>query len=140
MARKVTIGKDSTTIITNAVSKYEVRSRIAQLKMDLSEIDVYDSEKLAERIAKLSSGVVVIKVGVATEIDLEDRKFCIEDVKNATIVAIEEGSCSCCGKLVVLVYPSTLHHFEKHELVHKWQVVIHMMKVKIQEICGPNKV
>ncbi|KAB1226492.1 RuBisCO large subunit-binding protein subunit alpha, chloroplastic [Morella rubra] len=92
LARKVTITKDSTTIIADAASKDELQARIAQLKRELAETDsVYDSEKLAERIAKLSGGVAVIKVGAATETELEDRKLRIEDAKNATFAAIEEG-------------------------------------------------
>nr|GEW62328.1 RuBisCO large subunit-binding protein subunit alpha [Tanacetum cinerariifolium] len=91
-ARKITITKDSTTIIADAASKDEIQSRIAQIKKELNETDsVYDSEKLAERIAKLSGGVAVIKVGAATETELEDRKLRIEDAKNATFAAIEEG-------------------------------------------------
>ncbi|KAL6566815.1 hypothetical protein OROMI_015219 [Orobanche minor] len=92
IARKIKISKDSTTIIADAASKDELQARIAQLKKELSEVDsVYDSEKLAERIAKLSGGVAVIKVGAATETELEDRKLRIEDAKNATFAAIEEG-------------------------------------------------
>lgn len=92
IARKITITKDSTTIIADAATKDELQARIAQLKRELSETDsVYDSEKLAERIAKLSGGVAVIKVGAATETELEDRKLRIEDAKNATFAAIEEG-------------------------------------------------
>ncbi|KAK1576503.1 hypothetical protein Q3G72_014493 [Acer saccharum] len=92
IARKVTISKDSTTIIADAASKDELQARIGQLKKELFETDsVYDSEKLAERIAKLSGGVAVIKVGAATETELEDRKLRIEDAKNATFAAIEEG-------------------------------------------------
>ncbi|CAG7907362.1 unnamed protein product [Brassica rapa] len=92
IARKVTISKDSTTLIADAASKDELQARISQLKKELSETDsVYDSEKLAERIAKLSGGVAVIKVGAATETELEDRKLRIEDAKNATFAAIEEG-------------------------------------------------
>ncbi|XP_073022439.1 ruBisCO large subunit-binding protein subunit alpha [Primulina eburnea] len=92
IARKITISKDSTTIIADAASKDELQARIAQLKKELSETEsVYDSEKLAERIAKLSGGVAVIKVGAATETELEDRKLRIEDAKNATFAAIEEG-------------------------------------------------
>ncbi|CAA6655519.1 unnamed protein product [Spirodela intermedia] len=82
----------STTIIADAATKDEIQSRIAQIKKELAETDsVYDSEKLAERIAKLSGGVAVIKVGAATEAELEDRKLRIEDAKNATFAAIEEG-------------------------------------------------
>ncbi|XP_047980992.1 ruBisCO large subunit-binding protein subunit alpha-like [Salvia hispanica] len=92
IARKITISKDSTTVIADAASKDELQARIAQLKRELSETDsVYDSEKLAERIAKLSGGVAVIKVGAATETELEDCKLRIEDAKNATFAAIEEG-------------------------------------------------
>lgn len=92
MARKVTISKDSSTIIADAATKDEIQARIAQIKKELAETDsVYDSEKLAERIAKLSGGVAVIKVGAATETELEDRKLRIEDAKNATFAAIEEG-------------------------------------------------
>ncbi|KAF3545607.1 hypothetical protein DY000_02002696, partial [Brassica cretica] len=92
VARKVTISKDSTTLIADAASKDELQARISQLKKELFETDsVYDSEKLAERIAKLSGGVAVIKVGAATETELEDRKLRIEDAKNATFAAIEEG-------------------------------------------------
>ncbi|KAL0667589.1 hypothetical protein Bca4012_030293 [Brassica carinata] len=90
IARKVTISKDSATLIADAASKDELQARISQLKKELFETDsVYGSEKLAERIAKLSGGVAVIKVGAATE--LEDRKLRIEDAKNATFAAIEEG-------------------------------------------------
>ncbi|KAI3809541.1 hypothetical protein L1987_25518 [Smallanthus sonchifolius] len=92
IARKITISKDSTTIIADAASKDEIQSRIAQIKKELAETDsVYDTEKLSERIAKLSGGVAVIKVGAATETELEDRKLRIEDAKNATFAAIEEG-------------------------------------------------
>ncbi|KAG9146464.1 hypothetical protein Leryth_011755 [Lithospermum erythrorhizon] len=90
IARKVTISEIHNYY--DAASKDELQSRIAQLKKELSETDsVYDSEKLAERIAKLSGGVAVIKVGAATETELEDRKLRIEDAKNATFAAIEEG-------------------------------------------------
>lgn len=91
-ARKVRITNNSSTIIADAATKDEIQARIAQLKKELSETDsVYDTEKLSERIAKLSGGVAVIKVGAATETELEDRKLRIEDAKNATFAAIEEG-------------------------------------------------
>ncbi|PHT46851.1 RuBisCO large subunit-binding protein subunit alpha, chloroplastic [Capsicum baccatum] len=90
--RKVTITKDSTTILADAVTKDEIQARISQIKKELDNADSKsESEKLAERIAKLSGGVAVIKVGAATEAELEDRKLRIEDAKNATFAAIEEG-------------------------------------------------
>ncbi|KAG0584365.1 hypothetical protein KC19_3G205600 [Ceratodon purpureus] len=92
IARKVTVRSGTTTIIADAASKDEIQARIAQIKKELMETDsVYDTEKLSERIAKLSGGVAVIKVGAATETELEDRKLRIEDAKNATFAAIEEG-------------------------------------------------
>lgn len=91
-ARKVTIAKGSTTIISDAASKDEIQARIAQIKKELAETDsIYDTEKLSERIAKLSGGVAVIKVGAATEAELEDKQLRIEDAKNATFAAIQEG-------------------------------------------------
>lgn len=91
-ARKITVTNSTTTIIADAATKDEVQARVAQLKKELVATDsVYDSEKLSERIAKLSGGVAVIKVGAATEAELEDRKLRIEDAKNATFAAIEEG-------------------------------------------------
>lgn len=92
VARKVVMTNTSTTIIADAATKDEIQARIAQIKKELAETDsVYDQEKLSERIAKLSGGVAVIKVGAATETELEDRKLRIEDAKNATFAAIEEG-------------------------------------------------
>ncbi|KAG6508373.1 ruBisCO large subunit-binding protein subunit alpha [Zingiber officinale] len=106
-ARKITIAQSSTTLIAEAASKDEIQARIAQLKKELAETDsIYDSEKLAERIAKLSGGVAVVKVGAATETELEDRKLRVEDAKNATFAAIEEGIVP--GGGAALVHLSTL--------------------------------
>ncbi|CAI5461674.1 unnamed protein product [Closterium sp. Yama58-4] len=92
VARKVTISSGSTTLIADSATKDEIAARVAQIKRELQETDsVYDTEKLSERIAKLAGGVAVIKVGAATEAELEDRKLRIEDAKNATFAAIEEG-------------------------------------------------
>lgn len=91
-ARKLTIANSTTTLIADSANKDEIRARIAQIKKELAETDsVYDTEKLSERIAKLAGGVAVIKVGAATEVELEDRKLRIEDAKNATFAAVEEG-------------------------------------------------
>lgn len=91
-ARKLTIANTSCTLIADAANKDEIKARIAQIKKELAETDsVYDTEKLSERIAKLAGGVAVIKVGAATETELEDRKLRIEDAKNATFAAVEEG-------------------------------------------------
>ena len=91
-ARKLSIANTTCTMIADAANKDEIRARVAQIKKELAETDsVYDTEKLSERIAKLAGGVAVIKVGAATETELEDRKLRIEDAKNATFAAVEEG-------------------------------------------------
>jgi chaperonin GroL len=92
VARKVTIGSNWTTMIADAANKEEIDLRISQIKKELAETDsVYDTEKLSERVAKLAGGVAVIKVGAATEVELDDRKLRVEDAKNATFAAVEEG-------------------------------------------------
>ncbi|XP_059658071.1 chaperonin 60 subunit alpha 2, chloroplastic-like [Cornus florida] len=92
IARKITITNNSTTIVADPSTKAEIRARILQIKKDLAETDSsHLSKKLSERIAKLSGGVAIIKVGAHTEMELEDRKLRIEDAKNATFAAIDEG-------------------------------------------------
>ena len=91
-ARKISINKDNTTIVAGGETAEEVKKRISQIRKQLDESDSdYDKEKLQERIAKLSGGVAVIKVGAATETELKDRKLRIEDALNATKAAVEEG-------------------------------------------------
>ena len=91
-ARRVTISKESTTIVANDNHGEAVSNRVAAIKreLDATESD-YDREKLNERIAKLAGGVAVIKVGAATETELKNRKLRIEDALNATRAAVEEG-------------------------------------------------
>lgn len=92
IARKVTITSNSTTFVADPSTKPEIQARILQIKKDLAETDSsYLSRKLSERIAKLSGGVAIIKVGAHTETELEDRKLRIEDAKNATFAAMDEG-------------------------------------------------
>ncbi|KAK9989309.1 hypothetical protein SO802_029548 [Lithocarpus litseifolius] len=92
IARKVTITCNSTTIVADPTTKAEIRARILQIKKDLAETDNASlSRKLSERIAKLSGGLAVIKVGAHTEVELEDQKLRIEDAKNATFAAMAEG-------------------------------------------------
>lgn len=91
-ARKITITKEDTTIVTEAANAADLEKRIAQIRRELAETDSdYDKEKLQERLAKLAGGVAVIKVGAATETELKDRKLRIEDALNATKAAVEEG-------------------------------------------------
>ncbi|MEA3076581.1 MAG: chaperonin GroEL, partial [Actinomycetota bacterium] len=91
-ARKVVVDKDNTTIIEGGGKKADVDGRIAQIKREVEDTDSdWDREKLQERLAKLSGGVAVVKVGAATEIELKEKKHRIEDALSATRAAIEEG-------------------------------------------------
>ncbi len=91
-ARKVVVDKDNTTIVEGAGSDSDVKGRIAQIKREIDETDSdWDREKLQERLAKLSGGVAVVKVGAATEVELKEKKHRIEDALSATRAAIEEG-------------------------------------------------
>ncbi|MSO78865.1 MAG: chaperonin GroEL [Acidimicrobiia bacterium] len=91
-ARKVVVTKDETTIVEGAGSKEEVQGRINQIKAEIDNTDSdYDREKLQERLAKLSGGVAIIKVGAATEVELKEKKHRIEDAVQTTKAAVEEG-------------------------------------------------
>ena len=91
-AKSVTISKDNTTVVGGAGSKEAIDARIAQIKGELEHTDSdFDREKLQERLAKLSGGVAVIKVGAATETELKEIKHRVEDALQATRAAVEEG-------------------------------------------------
>ncbi len=91
-ARKVVITKDETTIIEGSGNREDVDGRIAQIKAEIENTDSdYDREKLQERLAKLSGGVAILKVGAATEVELKEKKHRIEDAVSTTKAAIEEG-------------------------------------------------
>jgi chaperonin GroEL len=91
-ARKVVVTKDETTIVEGAGSKSDVQGRINQIKAEIDNTDSdYDREKLQERLAKLSGGVAIIKVGAATEVELKEKKHRIEDAVQTTKAAVEEG-------------------------------------------------
>ncbi len=91
-ARKVVVTKDETTIVEGSGKAEDVQGRINQIKREIDDTDSdYDREKLQERLAKLSGGVAVIKVGAATEVELKEKKHRIEDAVSTTKAAIEEG-------------------------------------------------
>ncbi len=91
-ARKVVVTKDETTIVEGAGSEEDIKGRVNQIKAEMENTDSdYDREKLQERLAKLSGGVAVIKVGAATEVELKEKKHRIEDAVSTTKAAIEEG-------------------------------------------------
>ena len=91
-ARKVVISKDDTTVVEGAGTHADVEARVKQIRQEIDNSDSdWDREKLQERLAKLSGGVAVIKVGAATEVELKERKHRIEDAIQATRAAVEEG-------------------------------------------------
>jgi chaperonin GroEL len=91
-ARKVVVTKDETTIVEGAGNKTDVQGRINQIRTEIDNTDSdYDREKLQERLAKLSGGVAIIKVGAATEVELKEKKHRIEDAVQTTKAAVEEG-------------------------------------------------
>ncbi len=91
-ARRIVVTKDNTTIVDGAGDKDEVAARVHQIKTEIERTDSdWDREKLQERLAKLSGGVCVIKVGAHTEVELKEKKHRIEDAISATRAAIEEG-------------------------------------------------
>ena len=101
-AKKVRISKDTTVIVDGLGEKVEIENRKTQLKHAILETTSdYDKEKLQERLAKLSGGVAVIKVGAATETEMKERKLRIEDALNATRAAVEEGIVPGGGTILV---------------------------------------
>lgn len=106
-AGKVTVTKDSTTIVEGAGSKNAISERVDQIKKQIADTTSdFDREKLQERLAKLAGGVAVIKVGAATETELKERKYRIEDALNATRAAVEEGYVAGGGTALVDVMKS----------------------------------
>jgi chaperonin GroEL len=91
-ARRIVVTKDDTTVVDGGGSREEVEARAGQIKAEIERTDSdWDREKLQERLAKLSGGVCVIKVGAHTEVELKEKKHRIEDAVSATRAAIEEG-------------------------------------------------
>ena len=91
-ADKVSITKETTTIVDGAGDKADIEGRVGQIKAQIEETTSdYDREKLQERLAKLAGGVAVIRVGGATEIEVKEKKDRIDDALNATRAAVEEG-------------------------------------------------
>ncbi len=91
-AKRVSIGKDDTTVVDGVGSKKDIQARVSQIRAQIEDTTSdYDREKLQERLAKLAGGVAVIKVGGATEIEVKERKDRVDDALNATRAAVEEG-------------------------------------------------
>ena len=115
-ARKVVVTKDETTIVEGAGEESDIKGRINQIKAEIENTDSdYDREKLQERLAKLSGGVAVIKVGAATEVELKEKKHRIEDAVSTTKAAIEEGVVPGGGVALLRAQAAILGRAEKLE-------------------------
>lgn len=106
-AQTVKVNKETTTIVGGVGSKADIAHRINQIKMQIADTTSdFDREKLAERLAKLSGGVAVVKVGAATEVEMKERKLRIEDALNATKAAVQEGIVAGGGTAFVSAIPA----------------------------------
>ncbi len=110
-ARKVVVTKDETTIVEGAGSEDDLKGRIHQIKAEMENTDSdYDREKLQERLAKLSGGVAVLKVGAATEVELREKKHRIEDAVSTTKAAVDEGVVPGGGVALLRTQAAVLDH------------------------------
>ncbi len=124
-ARQVKVSKENTIIVDGAGNTDEIKDRIAQIKTQLADTtSEFDREKLNERLAKLSGGVAVIKVGAATEVEMKEQKLRIEDALAATKAAVEEGIVAGGGTALVNAIGSVKALYEKSEGDEKTGVAI----------------
>lgn len=106
-ARQVRVTKGETTIVEGHGDSQAIKDRVAQIKAQIAETTSdFDKEKLQERLAKMSGGVAVIEVGAATEVELKDKKYRLEDALNATRAAVEEGIVAGGGTTLIDILPA----------------------------------
>ena len=106
-ARQVRSTKEETTIVDGAGNKEQITARVEQLKKQIADTTSdFDREKLQERLAKLSGGVAVVEIGAATEVEMKDKKYRVEDALNATRAAVEEGIVAGGGTTFIDILPA----------------------------------
>lgn len=129
-AHKMVSTKDETTIIGGKGDKEALAERVAQIKQQISQTTSdFDREKLQERLAKLSGGVAVIEIGAATEVEMKDKKYRIEDALNATRAAVEEGIVAGGGTTFLDILPA----LDKLEVEGDEKVGVNIVKRAIEE-------
>ncbi|MFD2831581.1 chaperonin GroEL [Corticicoccus populi] len=134
-ASKVNVTKDDTTIVEGAGESNSIEARIGQIKAQLEETtSSFDKEKLQERLAKLSGGVAVIKVGAATETEMKERKLRIEDALNSTRAAVEEGIVSGGGTALVQVYDKVAALEAEGDVQTGINIVLKALEAPIRQI------
>jgi len=138
-ARQIKVTKETTTIVDGAGDPQAIRDRISQIRGQIANTtSEYDKEKLQERLAKLSGGVAVIKVGAATETEMKEKKLRIEDALNATRAAVEEGVVAGGGTIFANIIPAvedllaTLEGDEKTGA----QIIIKALEAPIRQIAA----
>ena len=136
-AHKVTVDKDNTTIVEGAGSSSAIEERVNQIKAQISETTSdFDREKLQERLAKLAGGVAVIKVGAATETELKEKKYRIEDALNATRAAVEEGYVAGGGTAFVNVLPEVAKLQEEGDVQTGINIVMRALEEPARQIAA----
>jgi chaperonin GroEL len=138
-AAKVVVTKDNTTIVEGAGQAEAITGRVSQIRSQLEDTtSEFDKEKLQERLAKLSGGVAVIKVGAATETELKERKLRIEDALNSTRAAVEEGIVSGGGTALVNVYKKVaeLAATETGDVATGVKIVLRALEEPVRQIAN----
>jgi len=134
-AAKVTVSKDNTTIVEGAGNKEAIAERVNLIKGQIAETTSdFDREKLQERLAKLAGGVAVINVGAATETELKERKYRIEDALNATRAAVEEGFVAGGGTALVNVIPAVAELSETGDVQTGINIVRRALEEPVRQI------
>ncbi|WP_112199505.1 chaperonin GroEL [Lacticaseibacillus paracasei] len=134
-AGKVTVTKDNTTIVDGAGSKDAIAERVNIIKKQIDDTTSdFDREKLQERLAKLAGGVAVVKVGAATETELKERKYRIEDALNATRAAVEEGYVAGGGTALVDVLPAVAVLKEEGDVQTGINIVLRALEEPVRQI------
>ena len=135
-ARRIVIDKDSTTIIDGAGDPEAIKGRIKQLKAEIENTDSdFDREKLQERLAKLSGGVAVVKVGAATETEMKEKKHRVEDALQATRAALEEGIVPGGGvALLNAVKAITLDGFDDPDERTGAQIIVRALEEPLRQL------
>nr|AAT76679.1 GroEL [Lacticaseibacillus paracasei subsp. paracasei] len=134
-AGKVTVTKDNTTIVDGAGSKDAIAERVNIIKKQIDDTTSdFDREKLQERLAKLAGGVAVVKAGAATETELKERKYRIEDALNATRAAVEEGYVAGGGTALVDVLPAVAALKEEGDVQTGINIVLRALEEPVRQI------
>ncbi|MHC0551791.1 chaperonin GroEL [Salinicoccus sp. CNSTN-B1] len=134
-ASKVNVTKDNTTIVEGAGEKDNIEARIGQIKSQIEDTtSSFDKEKLQERLAKLSGGVAVVKVGAATETEMKERKLRIEDALNSTRAAVEEGIVAGGGTALVNIYNKVSEIKAEGDVETGVKIVLKALEAPIRQI------